>query len=87
MTNEESVCHRAFSAIVNDVEALSLYSAEMRRTGGEVVKSNFTSDILSANEPADVLDIFRNAQKIINKRHQLLLLTKGLQISVHVQDH
>jgi hypothetical protein len=48
----------------------------MQGTGGEVDKSNFTSEILSANEPADGLVIIRNAQKIINKKDQLLLLQK-----------
>ena len=38
-------------------------------------KSNFASEKLSANEPANRLEII-NAQKIINKKDQLLLLQK-----------
>ena len=74
MTNEESICHRAFSAMVDNVEALSLVR-ECRELE-ERYKSNFTSEILNSNEPADRLDIIRNAQKIINKKDQLLLLQK-----------
>ena len=47
----------------------------MQGTGGEV-QVEFTSEILSANEPADGLDIIRSALKIINKKDQLLLLEK-----------
>ena len=64
MTNEESVCHRAVSAMVDDVEALGLVR-ECRELE-ERYKSNFTSEILSANDPADGLNIIRNAQKNIN---------------------
>ena len=74
MTNEESICHRAFSALVDNAEALSLVR-ECRELE-ERYKSNFTSEILSANEPADGLDIIRSALKIINKKDQLLLLQK-----------
>ena len=37
---------------------------------------SITSEILSSNEPADGLDIIRNAQRTINKKDQLLLLQK-----------
>ena len=74
MTNEESICHRAFSAMVDDMEALSLVR-ECRELE-ERYKSNFTSDILSANELADGLNIIRNAHKIVNRKEQLLLLQK-----------
>ena len=60
--------------MVDDVETLSLVR-ECRELE-ERYKSNFTSDILSANELADGLNIIRNAQKIINKKDQLLLLQK-----------
>ena len=56
------------------MEALSLVR-ECRELE-ERYKSNFTSEILNSNEPADRLDIIRNAQKIINKKDQLLLLQK-----------
>ena len=48
----------------------------LRREQAERYKSNFTSEVLNSNEPADRLDIIRNAQKIINKKDQLLLLQK-----------
>ena len=73
-----SICHRA---LVDNVEALSLVR-ECRELE-ERYKSNFTSEILNSNEPADRLDIIRNAQKIINKKDQLLLLQK---VSVCAQD-
>ena len=75
MTNEESICHRAFSAMVDDVETLSLVR-ECRELE-ERYKSNFTSAILSAKESEDGLDIIRNAQNIINKKDQSLLLLKA----------
>ena len=75
MTNEESVCHHAFSAMIDDVEALSLVR-ECRELE-ERYKSNFTS--LSANESAVVLDIIRN-------KDLFAAVTKGLQISVCAQD-
>ena len=74
MTNEKSVYHRTFSAMVDDVEALSLVR-ECRELE-ERYKSNFTSEILSTNASAYGLEIIRNAQKIINKKDQLLLLLK-----------
>ena len=45
MTNEESICHHAFSAMVDDVEALCLVweCGELK----ERYKSNFTSQILN----------------------------------------
>ena len=66
MTNEESICHHAFSALVDNAEALGLVR-ECRELE-ERYKSNFTSEILSANEPADGLNIIRSALKIINKK-------------------
>ena len=69
MTNEE--CYHAFSAMVDDVEALSLVR-ECRELE-ERYKSTFTSQILSAEEPADGLDIIRKAQEYIIK---MLLLAK-----------
>ena len=68
MTNEESLCYRAFSAMVDDVEALSL----VRECGEleERYKLTFTSQILSAEEPADGLDIIRKAQEHIIKKGQ-----------------
>ena len=61
--------------MVDDVETLSLVR-ECRELE-ERYKSNFTSAILSAKEPEDGLDIIRNAQNIINKKDQSLLLLKA----------
>ena len=72
MTNEESICYRAFSAMVDDVEALSLVR-ECRKLE-ERYKSTFTSQILSAEDRADGLDIIRKAQEHIIKKDQTLLL-------------
>ena len=82
MTNEESICHRAFSAMVDDVEALSLVR-ECRELE-ERYKSNYISEKLSASKPADGLGNIRNAQKIINKKDQWML--QCLQLSVCTQD-
>ena len=73
MTNEQSICHRAFSAMVDDVESLSL--VRECRDLEERYKTNFTSAILSAIDQ-DGLDIIRTAQKSINKIDQSLLLQK-----------
>ena len=70
MTNQESICHRAFSAMVDDVESLSLVrecrELELR------YNSTFTSAILCAKEQEGV-NIIRNAQKSICKIDQSLL--------------
>ena len=73
MTNQQSICHRAFSAMVDDVESLSLV-----RECRERYKTNFTSAILSATEKVG-LDIIRTAQKSINKIDQSLLLQKAFK--------
>ena len=77
MTNEESICYRAFSAMADDVEALCLVR-ECRELE-ERYKSDFTSAILSAQESRDGLEIIRNAQRIIKKKDRLLLLCKASQ--------
>ena len=66
MTNEESICHRTFSVMVDDVETLSL--VRERRELEERCKSIFTSLILNAEERL-------NGLKII-KKDQMLLLAK-----------
>ena len=73
-TNQESICHRAFSATVDDVESLSLVR-ECRKLE-QRYKSNFTSTILCAHGE-DGLDIIQNAQKSIYKIDQSLLLQKA----------
>ena len=73
-TIQESICHRAFSATVDDIESLSLVK-ECRELE-QRYKSNFTSTILCAHGE-DGLDIFQNAQKSIFKIDQSLLLQKA----------
>ena len=73
-TIQESICHRAFSATVDDIESLSLVK-ECRELE-QIYKSNFTSTILCAHGE-DGLDIFQNAQKSIFKIDQSLLLQKA----------
>ena len=50
-TNQESICHRAFYATVDDVESLSLV-----RELGQRYKSNFTSTILCAQKSIYKID-------------------------------
>ena len=73
MSNQESICHRAFSAMVDNVESLCLVR-ECRELEQRYM-SNFTSAILHAQEE-DRLDIIRNAGKSICKIDQSLLLQK-----------
>ena len=74
ITNQESICHRVFSATVDDVESLSLVR-ECRELE-QRYKSNFTSTILCAHGE-DGLDIIQNTQKSIFKIDQSLLLQKA----------
>ena len=80
MTNEESICHRAFSAMVDDVETLSLVR-ECRELE-ERYKSNFTSAILSAKEPEDGLECTKHHQQ----ERPIAVVTEGFQISVRTLD-
>lgn len=74
MTNEESICHRAFSALVDDVESMSLVrecrELEMRYS------TNFTSAILCTGG-LEGHAITKKAQKVIVKKDQVLLLEKA----------
>ena len=74
MVNEESICHRTFAAMVDDVEALSLVK-ECRELE-ERYKSSFTSQILKIKEPADGLDVIRKAKEHITREDRALLLNK-----------
>ena len=74
MANEESICHRTFAAMVDDVEALSLVK-ECRELE-ERYKSSFTSQILNVKDSADGLIVIREAQEYIIKEDQTLLLNK-----------
>ena len=77
MTNEESICYRAFSAMVDDVEALSLVR-ECRELE-ERYSSNFTTQILEAAEHLDGACVLREAEKYIIKKDQALLLAEVSQ--------
>ena len=77
-TNEERICHHAFSAMVDNVDALRLCKELEKR-----YKLSFTSQLLNAKEPAAGLEIIRNAQRHINVTDLVLLLDK---VSVSAQD-
>ena len=74
LTNEESICYRAFSAIVDDVEALSIVR-EWRELKERYI-SNFTSEILSAPDPTTGLCPLRDAEVHIQKEDKTLQLKK-----------
>ena len=74
MSNEESICYRAFSAMVDDVEALSLVR-ECRELE-ERYSSNFTTQILEAAEHLDGVCVLREAEKYIIKKDQASLLAE-----------
>ena len=74
VTNEESICYRAFSAMVDDVEALSLVR-ECRELEGKY-KSDFTSQILSASDPTTGLCVLKEAEDHIQKEDKALQLKK-----------
>ena len=76
MTNEASICHRAFTAMVDNVEELSLVR-ECRELK-ESYKLSFTSRILNVNDSADSLIVIREAQEYIIKEDRTLLLNKVL---------
>lgn len=82
MTNEESICHRAFSAMVDDVESMSLVrecrELELRYS------SNFTSAILCA-DGLDGSTVIKHAQKSIIKKDQQLLLQKASRYPFIIQ--
>ena len=77
MINEESICYRAFSAMVDDVEALSLVR-ECRELE-ERYSSNFTTQILEVAEHLDSACVLREAEKYIIKKDQALLLAEVSQ--------
>ena len=78
MTNEESICYRAFSVMVDDVEALGLV-CECRELE-ERYSSNFTTQILEAAEHLDgACVLIREAEKYIIKKDQVLLLAEVSQ--------
>ena len=65
MTNEANICQHTFTAMVDNIEALSLV-----REGRELEerhKLSFTSQILNVNDSADSLIVVREAQEYIIK--------------------
>ena len=75
MTNVESICYRTFSAMADDIEALSLVR-ECRELE-ERYSSNFTTEILITSEPEDKADTIEEAERTITKKDQALLLNQG----------
>ena len=77
MTNQQSICHRAFSAMVDDVESLSLL-----RECRERYKTNFTSAILSATEKVGN----QNCTKEHQQDRPITVAAEGFQVSLSAQD-
>ena len=72
MTNEASICYWVYSAMADDVEALSLVR-ECRELE-QRYSSNFTTQILLAAETHDGSCILREAEKYLVKKDQDLLV-------------
>ena len=66
MTNEESICYRAFSALVDNVKAFSLVR-DCRELEGKY-RSDFTSQILSASNPTISLCVLKEAKEHSEKK-------------------
>ena len=75
MTNQQSICYRAFSALVDDVESISLVR-ECRELE-ERYNCNFTSELLNTMNPEERTEIVKEAENIISKKDCTLLLSKG----------
>ena len=75
MTNEESICYRAFSAMVDDVEALSL--VKECRDLEERYGSDFTSQILNATDFTASSYVLKEAEDYIVKEDKALQLKKA----------
>ena len=74
MTDEVSNCHHASTAMVDDVDALSL---EMEsRELEERYKLSLTLQILKAKESAESLIVMRETQERIIREDQTMLLSK-----------
>lgn len=75
MTNEESVCYRAFSAMVDNVEALSLVKEcrELEETYG----ADFTSQILDAIDFTASSCAIKEAEDHISKEDKVIQLQKA----------
>ena len=79
MTNEESTCYRAFSAMVDDVESLSLVNK--CRDFEERYGSDFTSQILSATDSKVSSYTLKEAEKHSVKKDKALQLKKTSKLS------
>ena len=73
-TNEESICYRTFSALVDDIEGLCLVR-ECRELE-ERYKSNFTTQVLEATEYQEGVCILKEAEELITKKDHELSLAK-----------
>ena len=77
MTNEESICYRAFSAMVDNVEVLSL--VKECRDLEERYRSDFTSQILNATDFTASSYALKVAEDHIVKEDKILQLKKTSQ--------
>ena len=75
ITNKESLCYRAYSAMVDDVEALSIVR-ECRELE-ERYNSNFATQILSADDSIESATLIREAGDFITRKDRDLLLIKS----------
>ena len=73
-TNEESICYRTFSALVDDIEGLCLVR-ECRELE-ERYKSNFTTQVLEATEYQEGVCILKEAEELMTKKDHELSLAK-----------
>ena len=71
MKNQQSICYRAFSALVDDVESMSLVR-ECRELE-ERYDCNFTSEL----DPEERTEIVKEAENIISKKDRTPLPNKG----------
>ena len=76
-TYEESICYRAFSAMVDNVEVLSL--VKECRDLEERYRSDFTSQILNATDFIASSYALKVAEDLIVKEVKILQLKKTLQ--------
>ena len=75
MTNEESICYWMYSAMVDDVEVLTLVR-ECRELEERYCKSDLQHKILKAAKHLDGVCVLREPEKYIIKKDQALLLAK-----------
>ena len=80
MTNVESICYRTFSAMADDIEALS-FVRECRE-----LSSNFTTEILITSEPEDEADTIEEAERTITKKRPGSVIKPRVKIFLSTPD-